>query len=533
MSKRAAIYARVSTDEQADNSSIESQTTACIRYAEQQSMTVAGTFSDVVSGAKLDRPGLSKIRELVRIGTVDALVVYCSDRLTRSLAHSLLLRDEFKAAGVAVHFVTKGESQHTPEGNLFESIESAFAEYERLKIAERMARGRKAALEKGKALAGHAPPFGYTYVDTGVFAINDEEAAIVRLIYDWYLREHMGAAAIIDRLAALQIPSPADRRAYNLNPKKKRSTGQWCTTTVLHMLRNEVYKGQYPIKHAGEIITVAVPPIIDESTWEAVARVRAERKKFSRRNSGYAYLLRGRVRCAKCRAACTGTIMNQKRRYYCCLRKYHHTMYIGEGGRCDMPRFRCDAIEAVVWQWVDQEVLNEAHIRARASLQGDTLLEERERLEAERTIYLGQIENLDTQIGRLAQLFAAGLFQMEEIAAQKAQLDTAKVSCHKEIERLNVLLSGMRSVCERVDELSVFVQTIRAKVEAGLSEETKRKIIDLLDLEVLIDAEDGQKYANVTCHLTLDEARLLIAGIKGSSVNTKDSYTCKHSFAAP
>ena len=128
MSKRAAIYAWVSTDEQADNSSIDSQTAACVRYAEQQGMTVAEVFSDVVSGAKLDRTGLNSIRELARIGAVDALVVYCSDRLTRSLAHSLLLRDEFKAAGVAVHFVTKGESQHTPEGDLFESIELAFAE---------------------------------------------------------------------------------------------------------------------------------------------------------------------------------------------------------------------------------------------------------------------------------------------------------------------------------------------------------------------------------------------------------------------
>ncbi|NTW00768.1 MAG: recombinase family protein, partial [Oscillochloris sp.] len=119
--KSAVIYARVSTDDQADNSSIESQIAACVRYAQQHDMKVTATLSDVMSGAKLDRPGLNKIRELIRIGSVDALVVYCSDRLSRSLAHSLLLRDEFKAAGIAIHFVTKGESQHTPEGNLFES----------------------------------------------------------------------------------------------------------------------------------------------------------------------------------------------------------------------------------------------------------------------------------------------------------------------------------------------------------------------------------------------------------------------------
>src|SRR5689334_19297302 len=143
---RAIIYVRVSSEEQADNYSIESQIAACRKYAEEQGFSVVTVLQDVMSGAKLDRPGLTKVRELIQNKHADVLIVYCSDRLTRSLAHSLLLRDEFKAAGVAVHFVTKGQSQDTPEGNLFESIESAFAEYERLKIAERMARGRKAAL---------------------------------------------------------------------------------------------------------------------------------------------------------------------------------------------------------------------------------------------------------------------------------------------------------------------------------------------------------------------------------------------------
>lgn len=329
---RAIIYVRVSTDDQADNYSIDSQIAACRKYAEENSFSVIAVLQDVMSGAKLDRPGLTQARELIRQKHTDVLIVYCSDRLTRSLAHSLLLRDEFKAAGAVVHFVTKGQSQDTPEGNLFESIESAFAEYERLKIAERMARGRKAALEKGKALCGHAPPFGYRYTDIGVLTVDDEEADVVRNIYDWYLREELGAPRIIERLAALQIPSPADRRAYNLKPKSKRGNSQWCATTVLHILRNEVYKGLYLFKLAGETIVVSVPPIVDSIVWEAVAQKRDGRRKYSKRNANHLYLLRGRVRCGKCGAACTGTVINGSkawaRRYYLCLRKYHSTIDI-------------------------------------------------------------------------------------------------------------------------------------------------------------------------------------------------------------
>ncbi len=529
---RAIVYARVSTDDQADNYSTESQIAACQKYALDHNFPVVGVLQDVISGAKLDRPGLAKVRQLIQDKHADVLIIYCSDRLTRSLAHSLLLRDEFKVAGAAVHFVTKGESQDTPEGNLFESIESAFAEYERLKIAERMARGRKAALENGKVLCGAAPPFGYSYSDIGVLTVVEEEAKIVRNIYDWYLIEGLGAPRIITRLATLQVPSPADRRAYNLKPKSKRGLGQWCTTTILHILRSEVYKGEYLIKHAGMTIMVPVPTIIDPIVWAATAQKRENRKKFSQRNSRHLYLLRGRIRCGRCGAACTGTIINGTKawaqRYYACLRKYHTTIYIGENGRCEMPRFRCDYLEPVVWNWIDQAVLNEEHIRARASLRGDTVLEERNRLEAERAIYAQQIETLDTQLGRLVQLYTSGLFQMNEITGQKAQLDAAKASCQKEIDRLDNLLMGMSSIAERVDQLSALVRAIRAKVAAGLSEETKRMIIDLLDVEVLITTEGEQKYADVTCHLILDKARLLVAGIEDVSVTNTDRRNGKY-----
>jgi hypothetical protein len=78
---------------------------------------------------------------------------------------------------------------------------------------------------------------------------------------------------------------------------------------------------------------------------------------------------------------------------------------------------------------------------------------------------------------------------------------------------------------ERVDELSVLVRTIRAKMDLGLSEETKRTIIDLLDVEVHITTEGEAKYADVTCHLILDMARLLVAGVEDVRVHNTDKDT--------
>src|SRR3954462_10423135 len=95
---RAIIYVRVSSDDQADNYSIDSQIEACQQYAEQHGFKVIVVLQDVMSGARLDRPGLTKARELIQLKAVDALIVYCSDRLTRSVAHRMLLRDEMKEA---------------------------------------------------------------------------------------------------------------------------------------------------------------------------------------------------------------------------------------------------------------------------------------------------------------------------------------------------------------------------------------------------------------------------------------------------
>lgn len=103
----------------------------------------------------------------------------------------------------------------------------------------------------------------------------------------------------------------------------------------------------------------------------------------------------------------------------------------------------------------------------------------------------------------------------------------------RSVERLDAILVGMSSLAERVDELSVLVRAIRAKVEAGLSEETKRTIIDLLDVEVLITTEGDTKYADVTCHLVLDKARLLVAGVEDLNAATTGTRSGTRSSAGP
>src|SRR3954447_14811695 len=103
---RAAIYARVSTERQERQQTIESQLAALRAWAEGHQLSDRHVFRDEgYSGARLDRPGLDALRDAVRDGEVEVLGVLAPDRLTRRYAYQVLLLEEFRRAGCAVAFL--------------------------------------------------------------------------------------------------------------------------------------------------------------------------------------------------------------------------------------------------------------------------------------------------------------------------------------------------------------------------------------------------------------------------------------------
>src|SRR5205823_4265916 len=106
----------------------------CRKYATAHGFTIVTEISDDTSGAKLDRPGLDRVREMIESKVADALIVYTSDRLSRNLAHMLILREELQSADIELHYCDRGKSENTAEGRLTQNVEAVIAEYEREKI---------------------------------------------------------------------------------------------------------------------------------------------------------------------------------------------------------------------------------------------------------------------------------------------------------------------------------------------------------------------------------------------------------------
>src|SRR5215471_2005516 len=132
--KIAAIYARVSTEDQGKGYSIPTQIDGCQTLAQQAGYIIpeSHVLRDDMSGTTLDRPGLRQLRELITRRAIAAVIVYDPDRLSRTLGHQLLLSEEFEQAGVRLLIVSH-PLEKGPEGWLFFQMRGAIAEYERAK----------------------------------------------------------------------------------------------------------------------------------------------------------------------------------------------------------------------------------------------------------------------------------------------------------------------------------------------------------------------------------------------------------------
>src|ERR671912_2297080 len=142
-SRKAVLYARVSTQEQARSGySLGQQLEALREYAASEGYEVIEEVTDPGhSGASLERPGMDRVRDLVQVGGVSMVLAQDRDRFAREPAYHYLLRREFEEHGTKIRALND-RGDDTPEGELTDGILDQLGKYERAKIAERSRRGK-------------------------------------------------------------------------------------------------------------------------------------------------------------------------------------------------------------------------------------------------------------------------------------------------------------------------------------------------------------------------------------------------------
>lgn len=362
---KVAIYVRVSTDQQAEKGySIETQLEACRRYAwELHAVNLEEFVDDGYSAEFIERPGLTRLREAVKDKQFDIVIFYDPDRMARNLMHQLIIAEEIDKSGAELKFVAVKYDQ-SADGKFMFGIRGLLAELEKEKIKERTMRGKRGKAAKGLVISD-TKPFGYTFdSEKNTYVINETEAVIVRLIFNFVIKEKMGTAKICKELNARGIPSPRAKNA-------------WIVSSVHRILTNTMYKGViYSMKYRyekiglkkkrrtlrpeSEWIPVFVPAIIDEITWQAAQQQLQKNKQLTKRNLKRDYLLQGLVNCAKCGRAMVISYSGGKDpiSYYACISQ-KSASYVYSGQKpCIARSVPTDVLDTYVFSYLLERYYN-------------------------------------------------------------------------------------------------------------------------------------------------------------------------------
>src|ERR1700693_6014210 len=205
----AAIYARVSSEQQREANTIASQTASLIEFAQGHDLEVPKEWvfeDDGYSGATLERPGLERVRDLAAEGQIQAVLAYAPDRLSRKYAYQILLMEELARSGVETLFI-KAPQGSSAEDQLLVQFQGMIAEYERAQILERSRRGKRHRAQSGEVSVMSGAPYGYRYIRRtdeapAAYAVLEEEARVVQRTYEMYTVEGLSIGEITRRINA-------------------------------------------------------------------------------------------------------------------------------------------------------------------------------------------------------------------------------------------------------------------------------------------------------------------------------------------
>jgi site-specific DNA recombinase len=467
--KRAAIYCRVSTSAQAeDGTSLDSQEEKCRAYCKQNGYNVLGVYREEgVSGATLARPELDRVRDLVRDGLVDVVVVYALDRLSRDAGHTLLLVKEFQDRGAALKSATVPIEQD-PAGQLLLTMLSGFAQFERAQILERSRRGKEATTRKGKVVLSSARPYGFRniYGEARLEGI-EEELAVVKRIFDMVTVEHLSLRRIARRLNEEGVPTATTGAIGTTGTSRLASKG-WVAETLRGILKNPIYTGklawgkqrsfaaptvpadpQKPgtptspssakqrrlVKARPEsewlVVENALPRLISDEQFSQVQAVFARNREMAANIPVKPYLLRGHIYCGECGKKMRCHHNWRRQHSYQCLTPDATTPHKGR------KTWLADEIESDVW------------MKLRATL-GDA--------EVLRTLATAE-QPTQEQENEVAELAAALVKAKEKLAKTDQQAD----------DLLEMYLKGTL-VKSQFEKVMQGVNDTRAQVEAQIAE---------------------------------------------------------------
>jgi len=534
--KRAILYARVSTEEQARSGySLAQQLEVLREYAASEEYEILEETTDPgQSGASLERPGIDRVRDLVASGGVSLVLAQDRDRFAREPAYHYLLRREFEEYGCKLRALNdRGDG--SPEGELTDGILGELAKYERAKTAERTRRGKLRKAREGKIIAGRRPNYGFAFnVARDGYQVDETTMLVVRRIFRLAGEERIAVHGIKRILDRESIPTPGGREYWHwraiqafimddvykphtfeeikelvrpevsasLDPDKhygvwwyNRQRVKWSQVSEVGP-EGRVYRrrGSYSIKDKSQWIAVPVPAAgIPRAMVEAARQTVLSYRPTSKAAGRFWELSGSIMRCTVCdrvmKPQKTGykTRSGEKRYiyYYRCPRAY------GYDGECSHRKnHRADKLEPAVWDLVsgllkDPERLRDGLERIieeeRKGVRGDP--------EREARMWLEKITEADRKRSGFQDMAAEGLITFDELRAKLADLEETRELVRNELEALEASQTRLRDLERNADTLLKCYLGMVPEALKKLTPEERHRIYKMLRLVVTVQPE--------------------------------------------
>jgi site-specific DNA recombinase len=530
--KRAILYARVSTDEQARSGySLAQQLEALRDYAKREGYEILEEVQDPgQSGASLERPGMDRVRDLVAAGGVAVVLAQDRDRFAREPAYHYLLRREFEEHGTKIRAMND-RGDDSPEGELTDGILDQLTKYERAKIVERTRRGRLRKAREGKVIAGRSPRFGFKLnASRDGYEVDEERMRVVRRIF----REVVDGTtfrAIAQILEREGVPTPRGARFWDRSffrtcvlddiyrPHSFEEVAAVVSPDVAARLDPELGYGLWwfnrrrmtskPVseisgdgrrygrtytsytKPKEEWIAVPVPGsgISRETVEEAREAIRDNHVPSSAGHRSWE-LSAGIGRCA----ACDRILRSRKRTktkggkrylyfYYRCSGYDAHGL---EG--CENSRFAsATKLERQVWEFVRGIMLNPEELRS--DLERAIELEREGRRgdpEAEAKRWLEKLSEVDEERRGFLRLAAKGRITDEELDEELAALEEARRTAERELDALRQHKERVEQMERDRDAVLDYYATLAPEALDSLTSEERHHLYKMLRLKVWV-----------------------------------------------
>jgi site-specific DNA recombinase len=526
MIKSVALYARVSSERQVQQATIDSQLAALRERVAQDGFTVLPSDEYVDnghSGSSLRRPALERLRDRVAQGAVDLIYVHSPDRLARRHAHQVLLLEELAKHGVRVTML-EGRSGDSAEDQLLVQVQGVIAEYERAKIMERSRRGKLHKARTGSINVLSNAPYGYRYIKKSDgapahYQVALHEAQVVRRIFEAVAREQKtlrGVAQMLNEEGVAPRGEP-----------KRRAQAIWRAGAIHGVLRNPSYMGQAAfgkterVERAGSLrpiigraavpktaksgqreraseewIRIAVPAIVSEDVFAAAqtqlerSRALAERNRKSGR-----YLLAGLTVCACCRYGYYGRYQwsggRERKRlayYFCGASSCNPGSKQMAISGCRNRGVRVDQLEAEVWRSVCALLQDPGRVMQEWSRRAATTRACREH-DAQRDDALRLVRSHERAIQRLVDAYEAGAIDLTELTIRSDRVRARIAQARIELATLEKVLAERRELQLVVARVEDFAQRVRNGLDA-LSWEERRAVVRTLIARIEIADHD-------------------------------------------